>query len=179
MKLFKLRTNLATYRSPITRGFASIFVLFLIFYRNKYMHIENQLVEHISTIVCLVLILLSIQCIYISIAEIYYVFKNRHTPKVKQIKITAVVPLDAILKLLRENDIIEIEILSSNRIVKLGASSDCKHNSSVFFDKEYYINSHTYQSLDTLKETLNNMLGNQECAVIAIDGCDARYYNLK
>ena len=92
MELFKLRTNLVTYRSPVIRCFASIFVLFLIFYRNQYIQTKSHLIEGILMIVCLVLTLLSILCIYISIAEIFYVFKNRHSEKMQKIGKTKTVP---------------------------------------------------------------------------------------
>ena len=173
--MFKLRTNLTAYRSPVLRIVVSTIILALIYFRKRLIHIQNELVVTISMIVFLVFIVLSILCIIVSFLEICYVFENKRAKRARKSN-AKIVSEETLFKMLDENDIIEIEIISSGEIIKLGASSDCAHNSMVYYDKKYYINDRDYTSLMEIKKALAEEFFGQTYKIISIDGCDPKHY---
>lgn len=77
--------------------------------------------------------------------------------------------MDAIIKIVSENDIVEIEAEYNNSIIKIGSSSDCKHGSSVFQNKLFYISSVEYESVDLFTEALLVLFPERVIPVSKID----------
>ena len=177
--MLELRKNLTSYKSPVIRILVSILVLVLVFYREDLLPSQSELIINVGTGVCAVLICWKILVIYISLMEVYYVFKKKHPSKTKKVKMTRDIHIEKIKTLLRENDIIELEILCNGKRITVGASSDCHHNSKVYFDKKYYIGSVQFGSLEDFMTELTSEYCDQTCVVISIDGCDAKHYKLK
>ena len=80
--------------------------------------------------------------------------------------------LEEISKMLRESDIIEIDIKTATDIITIGASSDCEQDEWKFFDKSYYIEDKKY-GLEQEKQLLDDiryMCGGESITVLEIDG---------
>ena len=84
--------------------------------------------------------------------------------------------LEEISKMLRESDIIEIDIKTATDIITIGASSDCEQDEWKFFDKSYYIEDKKY-GLEQEKQLLDDiryMCGGESITVLEIDGIKAK-----
>lgn len=80
--------------------------------------------------------------------------------------------LEQISKMLRESDIIEIEVRTLSDVITIGSSSDCKPGKFEFFDKAYYIGDKEYglgQEHELLDE-LSHMCGGEPITVLSVDG---------
>ena len=142
MKFFKVRTELKSYLLPIVKIVMLIILIVIMIFRKKLIPIKNEFVDIILSIVCFILLIISILSLYCSVAEIFYVYENRNNLKLSfqgEISIGKLKTVEDIIFLLEQNDIIEIEIRSNDDIIKIGASSDFKQSNGVFFDKKYYI----------------------------------------
>ena len=95
--------------------------------------------------------------------------------KAKKEKPVSVVPLDLerIVQLSKENDIMEFEIIANQDVIKIGASSDCKYSSSVFFDKRYYIGKTEFLTAEEFEKELFPYTTDGKINVITIDGIKA------
>ena len=83
MKIFKLNTKLTSYSYPLAKIIISvIFVLFSIF-RNNIFTISLKQINFLVTLICFVATLAAILCTYISIGELFYVWKNKKQQKSK------------------------------------------------------------------------------------------------
>ena len=78
--------------------------------------------------------------------------------------------MEYVISLVEKNDIVEIEIKTQGQVIRIGASSDCKQGSSVFFDKRFYIGEEEYETLDLFEKALSHYAANGELRVITIDG---------
>ena len=95
--------------------------------------------------------------------------------KTKKEKNISVIPFDLerIVRLSKENDIMEFEIMVNQDIIKVGVSSDCKFSSSVFFDKRYYIEKTEFLTAEEFEKELLQYTANGKINVITIDGIKA------
>lgn len=117
---------------------------------------------------------------YCGISGIIVTFENRLEQKKRQKKMIdkkakktgKQYSLENIMKILRENDILEFEVKALTGVITIGASSDCEPGGFKFFDKTYYINDEEFE-LDQEKEfleKLSHMCGGESITVLSIDG---------
>ena len=80
--------------------------------------------------------------------------------------------LENIMKMLRENDILEFEVKTLTGVITIGASSDCEPGSFKFFDKAYYIEDEEFaiEQEKEFLEKLSYMCGGESITVLSIDG---------
>ena len=173
-KLFELQTNLTNYTYPLTKTVVSILIILFSIFRKSLFVIPSKPLNFLVTLLCLVATLASILCIYIAIPELFYVWKNRKA-KHKGVDFIATTPFDLerVINLVKENDIIEFEIKSTGGIIKVGSSSDCKLDDSVFFDKRFYIEKNEYLTAEEFEANLLQYGSDGKINVIAIDGVKA------
>ena len=173
-KIFSLQTDLTGYAYPLTKIAVSLLIIVFSIFRNRLFEIHIKPLKIAFSVLCVFATCAAILCIYIAVPEIYYVAKNRKAQN-KDSKPVQTIPFEAgrILSLAKENDIIEFEIKSNNSIVKLGASSDCKHGSSKFFDKRYYIEEQEYINAEEFEKVLLKYADGGEIDVIKVDGVKA------
>lgn len=171
MKLFEPQVQLTTYGYPITKILICIVVYLLIFFRNSLFSFSHEFVKLALTVLCMLLIGPTIGVIYVSLIELESIYQKRNIlkkrPNYHAIKYWTA---EKIISLLQQNDIIEIEILFHDSVIKLGASSDCKYSSTVFFDKLYYIESSNFETIEQLKTVLTQYEENGCFGVLTIDG---------
>ena len=148
-------------------------VLFSVF-RNQLFTISLKSLNILAATLCFAATVAAILCTYISIGELFYVWKNK---KVKQDRVefitTTPFDLERVINLVKENDIIEFEIKSTGGIIKVGSSSDCKVGDSVFFDKRFYIEKNEYLTAEEFEANLLQYCADGKINVIAIDGVKA------
>lgn len=180
MKLFRCDKNIKTYKIPVIKIILCGLLVVLLISRNYLIHINNSLWKTIINIVCFQVVILSILCIYFSVAEIILLNERNKEDRMNienARTYSKTYYVDYILSLLEENDIIDISILSNDQIINLGASSDCHPGSSHFFDKNYYINNKNDITIEELREIINHYSTNSKVCVIAIDGVPPNNHN--
>ena len=116
-------------------------LIFLLIYRGQIVHIDNKIVDAVIGVLCAIVGIGCIFCLYISICEIIEVNDKRkikNTAAYDAIEKCKVCAIEEVVSLVNSNDIIEIRIVSKGKIFEIGSSSDCKNGSSKFFDKHFY-----------------------------------------
>ena len=78
--------------------------------------------------------------------------------------------IDDIRKLVTRDSIIEILILTTDGVVKIGASADNLFNSSTFFDKRYYIEEMEFIECEDFIRELRRFTIDRIVNVLSIDG---------
>ena len=136
--------------------------------RNQIFRFSNPWANFAVTLLCFVLTIVSILCLYISIGELFDTYENRkHTNY--QSTDAEQLTIEAVTKIVSENDIVEIEVCTDNQTIKIGASSDCKYSSSIFTDKLFFISSSEYETIEQFTEALNELFPEGIIAVSKID----------
>ena len=173
-KLFELQTNLTNYTYPLTKIVVSILIILFSIFRKSLFVISSKTLIFFVTLFCFVATSASILCIYISIPELFYVWKNKKA-KQERVEFITTTPFDLerVINLVKENDIMEFEIKSTGGIIKVGSSSDCKVGDSVFFDKRFYIEKNEYLTAEEFEANLLQYCADGKINVIAIDGVKA------
>lgn len=169
MKLFEVHTDLTSFTYPVVKIIICLSVIILSFARNRYFRFSNPWIEFGVALLCFVLLVASILCLYISVGELFHTCANRKNinnqpSDVKQLTI------EAVTKLVSENDIVEIEVYTDEKAIKIGSSADCKYSSSVFTDKLFYISSSEYDTIELFAAALVNLFPNGMIPVSKIDG---------
>lgn len=168
MKIFEPQTNLTSYAYPITKILTCLATIVISIERDHIYRIQNTWLNVIVTLICLVLTLAGAMCIYISAGELFYVHENRKKADVDPSKAKQL-SIETIEKIVSENDIVEIEVYTGNKTIKIGASADCKYSSSVFEDKLYYIAKTEYQTIEQFTEALAELFPQKSVPVLKID----------
>lgn len=170
MKIFEMQTEMQSYSYPICKIIISIGIIMMCFFRNEILEISGKNIDIITTILAFVFTMLSILCVYISIGELCYVYKNKLPEKVVSEEDVKAVAVDDVINLVNSSNIIEIELYSNRRVVKIGASANCKNSNSVFYDKLFYIEKENYETVELFQEALMVYVQNGVVYVLTIDG---------
>lgn len=100
--------------------------------------------------------------------------KSIDTSKAEQIA------MSSLLRLLNENDILEIELLWQEEVVKIGVSSDYDHRKTPeFFDKRYYIGDTEYLSPTEFSHAFTRLSNQTLQTVLLIDGVAPKHYHFE
>ena len=171
MKIFEVNDEIKSYTYPILKILICAVIITIIYNRNKIFSITSILGNLIITALVFGLLLGCILCIYISVIEITELHDRRIDEKRNFEGLnTKKYSIDDILKLIEENDIIEIEIKTSQEIIKIGSSSVNNWSENIFYDKLYYCGDKEYESIEELKTAVIFYGDNEELQVVSIDG---------
>ena len=175
MKLFELQTHLTSYTYPVLKIIICLAVISFSLLRDRIFQFSNTWVNVTVTLLCVVLSMASILCLYISIGEVFHTMANRKNAnyqfsetEIKQMTI------ETITKIVSENDIVEIEVCKDKKVIKIGASADCEHASFVFKDKLFYISSSEYETVELFTKALLELFPDGSIPVLKIDGLPFR-----
>lgn len=173
-KLFEVQTNLTNYMYPISKIIISVLIVLFSIFRKRLFVIDSKPLNIFVTLICFVFTMVSILSFYISISELFYVCRNRKAEHT-DVKSLATVPFDfdRINSLVKDNDIIEFEIIANEKMLRVGASSDCEVNSLVFFDKRFYIEKEEYLTIEEFEEALSRYMSDGKINVVTVDGVKA------
>ncbi len=169
MNLFEVQTNLKSYSYPIVKIIACITLILLCIFRGNIFDFSSRWIDMIVSLVCFVVVVLCILCLYISIGEIFHTYSNRHHTHVNSHN-AVVYSQKAIVNLVKEQDIVEVDIITSVGIIKVGSSSENDYCSSCFFDKKYYIGNKEFKTSKQFAEALTQYTAQNKLLVVSIDG---------
>jgi hypothetical protein len=173
LNIFSCNDNLTTYTYPLVKILVCVVLIILPIYRGHFINLDNIIFNAIMGGVSFVVGIAGVLCVYISIAEIILINEKKTKASIvlkDAIKLSKEYSIDEIIFLVEKNDIIEIQVLSNNRIVEVGSSSDSKQGSSKFFDKRYYIDKKEICDLEDFKASLLLHSINEKVIVFSIDG---------
>ena len=169
MKLFEVKTDLTSFTYPAVKITICLLVILFSSARNRIFHFSSAWVNAVVTILCFVLTVISILCLYISIGELFHVASNRRNTNCRPVNVKKMT-IEAVTEIVSENDIVEIEVCTGNKAIKIGASSECRYSSSVFENKLFYISSSEYNTIELFAEALIDLFPNGIIPVSKIDG---------
>lgn len=169
MKLFEVQTDLTSFTYPVVKILICISVIIFSIVHNRIFRLSSSWANAVVAVLCFLLTIISILCLYISVGELFHTASNRrnthcHPLDVKQLTI------EVITKIVSENDIVEIEVCTDDKTIIIGASSECKYSSSVFEDKLFYISNSEYDTIELFTEALIDLFPNGIIPVSKIDG---------
>lgn len=170
MNIFKVQTDSCSYKYPISKILVSLILILVCINRNKLISTSKRY-AFIIALLCLVVVLASAMCIYISIGELGHTYANRKNAKglsgVLELKYASV---DQISDILEDNSIIEIEILKDNAIVKVGSSAECKFSSAEFYNKRFYLNDVEFITIEEFQSAFVQFMQDEEVCIFSVDG---------
>ena len=170
-KLFTVQRNLTCASYPIVKMILALLVIALAVVISMYFTMSVIWADFVIRLICVVSTLVSVLCIYISIAELIIVSENKKDNR--KVQLGKTFKMENVISMVEENDILEIEIKTQGQVISVGASSDCKQGSSVFFDKRFYIGDYEYETLELFEKALLHYATSGELRVITIDGVKA------
>ena len=186
MCLYKLNENKLSYKYPLIQLSTVVLGGVLVLKRSTiftWLGVSNQWMSTYGRRVdflCFCFLWALVLLFYLGVAGFFVTFETRRNLKKKQKKMMKKkaeesgkqYPLTKIAKMLREEDIIEIEVKTLSGVFVIGSSSDCEPGGFKFFDKAYYIGDEEFE-LDQEKEfleKLSHMCGGESITVLSIDG---------
>lgn len=160
MKLFNLNTKATSYTYEIVK--IAVSLAFIIVGINFKHIIPIQFeslplwVDILLRILAAQVVILSVLCIYnTSVGELCYVYANRSKKKKGEKVYTEKLPIETVIELVSENDIVEVEACVGAGIIKIGASAESDYSSSKFGNKLFYIGDAEYETIKPFIEALN------------------------
>ena len=177
MKLIRVDDSINSYTIPIIKTIGFIVLSGIILVVRLHVHIEHFIVNHVVGIISAITIMFSFYCIIIAISEMLLLSDRREIYKMDYNKALArgtFFSFEYVYTLLIKNDIVDVLLLSDKKVIRLGASSKCRRNSSEFYNKHYYIDKQNDASLEVIKETIKNSSSDKGIFVIQIDGVPAK-----
>ncbi len=174
MKLFNLNTKATSYTYEIVKIAVSL-ALIIVGINLKYI-IPIQFeslplwVDILLRILAAQVVILSVLCIYTSVGELCYVYVNRSKKKKGEKVYTEKLPIETVIKLVSENDIVEVEACVGAGIIKIGASAESDYSSSRFENKLFYIGNAEYETIEPFIEALNAKFPDGSLPVSRVDG---------
>lgn len=169
MKLFEVQTDLTSFTYPVVKIIICLSVIIFSIVRNRIFRFSSSWANAAVTLLCFVLSMASVLCLYISIGELFHTGSNRRNINYQPLDVKQLT-IEAVTKIVSENDIVEIEVCTDNKTIKIGASSECKYSSSIFEDKLFYISSSEYDTIELFTEALIDLFPKGIIPVSRIDG---------
>lgn len=167
-EFFSLSEDLRSNTKPIIKLLLFPLIILALFFRPKS---GIMILDGLVTVATIVILYYTfIYCLYIPISELFIVASNRKKLNNKGTK-KPFRPflLDQVAKMCFGNDIIDFEILSNGAPIHVGSSSELNPGESVFFDKQYYIDSTYYRSFELFTAALSEIAVNGTLNVVSID----------
>ena len=181
MKIFDFDDNATSYKYPIIKLLLSVLILAAIYNLNLVFHFNGEIANFTVNFLCRILICAGIIRIILSIAEILTIPGNRKKTAAvsdKEKKRSKTCSVDKIVSLADSNSIIEIQILSGNKKIKVGASSDYDKGKSEFFDKLFFIGEKEFETADDFRNALRMYSDGDKMTVISIDDLPPEDYKI-
>ena len=174
MKIFRINKNINSYWRSVLKMVISIILIVIVLCLNSHFRNGTTITKFVAGAICVGLIIGSVLCIYLSVAEILIAHDNR----TKNAKVTHAIigksklySTDEIVSIVNDNDIVALKIVSNGKVTETGASADNKPGGSAFFDKLYYIDDREFEHIEDFEKKLQAFSDNGNIAVISIDDC--------
>lgn len=168
MKIFEPQTSLKSVAYPVVKIVICLLLILLCISRNQLFNIELHWLNVLLSVLCFLVVLLSIFCICISAYEIFNFIEHRDN-QCTNIDNAQPINIEEVIRIVNDNDIVQLKIVFHNSVLLIGSSSDCKNGSNVFFDKKYYIGDNEFNSLCEFQEHIQQYATNNSLSVISVD----------
>lgn len=168
MKFLEPRTDLTSYQYPLIKLFSAVAVIAFELAQPYIFPIPIAWLDAVVRVIFVALAILCAFCIVISVGELCQTHENRKE-KVPDPSKAKVLTIDTVLKTVSENAIVDIEACADGKIVKIGASADCKYASAVFTDKRFYLSDTEYETLGQFTDALTKFFPDGTIPVLKID----------
>ena len=168
MKLFEVQTDMTSFAYPVVKIIICLSVIIFSILRNRIFQFSNAWLNAIVTLLCFLLTIASILCLYISIGEVFHTMANRKNTNYQFSEIKHMT-IGTITKIVSENDIVEIEVCKDKKTIKIGASAECEYTSSVFKDKLFYLSNSEYETVELFTKALLELFPDGSIPVLKID----------
>ena len=169
MNIVEIHKNLKNCFFSIVKITFSVLIILICLFRKKLFNIEMKWVNILLSILCFFTVVACVICIYISTYEIFKLFELNNS-RCKDIRNAQKIPIEKVIQLLNNNDIIEIEIIYDEGVLSIGSSSDCKNGSNIFFDKKYFWGKCEFDTIEDFYNYLVQHVTDDYLYVISIDG---------
>ena len=169
MKIFEEQDNLTSYTYPLVKIVVICLLNAIILLIRGYLaQFSNRIIDIVVAIVNFVVAMPSLLCVIISIFELIKTYFNRRSIDYRQAN-TKQMNIEDIIKLASENDIIEIEVRTDDKIIKLGSSAECEDTGFEFKNKAFFISKREYQTIEEFRKALIEIFPQGSVPVIRID----------
>lgn len=158
-----------SYKWPLIKLVSTILLLLLLFLGADIVPIQPLIWFLTYRVFVFLLCACSIRIIYISIAELCFVYrtKNKNGGKKRQKKcLPKTFETKDIIDKVIKSDIIDIVILMNSVEMKIGASSNYDTKKCCFFDKLYYIDHCVYSASEDFAGNLHKICGTKITVLI-------------
>lgn len=164
--------DVSSYRYPIVKLITSAIIVAAACNRNSIFEMLGVKAGPVVNILCAIIGVAAIRCIYTGIAEIaIYHEKSHKQHSGKKKKPTYPYSMETLGKMIEENDIIEIVVQHGERQIEIGASAESERSSGEFYNKEYYIEDQCFGSFHEFYQKLEEMFPSEtQIPVVTIDG---------
>ena len=167
--IFKCSEKIRSYTYPVIKIVLCILLIIFLINRNHFFVIHSSVWKIVVGIICFQIVILAVLCIYISAAEMILLHERRAAAAVSALPEGRDYRVDDLVSLLESNDIIEITAAADGKVIRFGASSDCRPGDAHFFDKTYYIDDKADIGIDEVKQALKRCTDNDLIRVLTID----------
>lgn len=164
--------EVSSYRYPIVKLITSAIFVAAACNRNSIFERLGINAGPVVNILCAIVGVAAIRCIYTGIAEIAIYHEESHKQhSEKKKKPTYLHSIEVLGRIIEENDIIEIVVQHGERQIEIGASTESDRSSGEFYNKEYYIEDQCFGSFHEFDQKLAGMFPNgMQIPVVTIDG---------
>lgn len=174
MKLFPDKCTDCSYKKPFFRLIFFVLMILLALFITCYIHYSLLLIRVLVKILAVAMVLFGFLGVYSSLGEMGDVYFNRkkakhRTPDAKPFS------MDTVLKMVKENDIIELEVSGQKGTITLGTSAMSTYTSSTFWDKRFYIGDMEYEKIEDFAQALFLLFPNGVVPVFTIDGLHPKH----
>ncbi len=167
--IFKCSGKIRSYTYPVIKIVLCVLLIIFLVNRNHFFVIHSSVWEIVVRNICFQIVILAVLCIYISTAEMVLLRERRAAAAVSALPEGRDYRIDDLVSLLGSNDIIEITAATDDKVIRFGASSDCRPGDAHFFDKTYYIDDKADIGIDEVKKALKRCADNDLIHVLTID----------
>lgn len=182
-RLFRYNSDVTSFKQPVLRAVLSLLlgvaVLKVWHYTSSTLSIE---LRGVIGIVGGIAVLTFLYLLIISLCELTEVRDNK-AKESGEVPVGAAQKakncrLDDVVALIKENDIIEIQILWQGKQIYIGSTACSEPRKKELFNKEYYIGKKTFQSIDDFINEIEMYTFDATITVYMIDGLPCKYTKL-
>ena len=151
----------------------SVAVLALLFFRGRLITVDEKW-DGVITFALIPVIYGCLRCLYISVAELICPdYKETQTDDPKK---RTMLPVEDLVRLAAECDIVEIRLRFAGKTVPCGAS--CDSSPTELFDKRYYFGDEEFGDLQGFRDRLLLYSTDRQLCVLSIDDLPPDQWNL-
>lgn len=167
--IFKCSEKIRSYTYPVIKIVLCVLLIIFLVNRNHFFVIHSSVWEIVVRIICFQIVILTVLCIYTSAAEMVLLHERRTAAAASALPEGRDYRIDELVSVLESNDILEITAAADGKVIRFGASSDCRSGDARFFDKSYYIDDKADIGIGEVKQALKHCTDNDLIHVLTID----------